>query len=95
MTDKIAEYLSRQPVKRAWLFGSFARGEETPESDVDLLVVYDRSRGPIGLFQYARMVREIEGLLGRKVDLVEDGTLRPTAALTADRDKKMIYERAY
>ena len=35
MTRKIAEYFKTQPVLKAWLFGSFARGEETPESDVD------------------------------------------------------------
>ena len=94
MTEKIADYFKTQPVKRAWLFGSFARGEETPDSDVDLLVVFDRSK-PIGLFRYARMHREMEELLGRKVDLVEEGTLRPAASVTANRDKKIIYERAF
>ena len=94
MTQQIAEYFKTQPVRRAWLFGSFARGEETPESDVDILVVFDRST-PIGLLRYTRMHREMEELLGRKVDLVEDGTLRPAASQTAEREKKIIYERAY
>ena len=70
MTQQIAEYFKTQPILKAWLFGSFARGEETKDSDVDLLVVYDRSQ-PIGLFRYARMHRELEERLGRKVDLVE------------------------
>lgn len=43
----IAEYFKTQPVLRAWLFGSFARGEATPESDVDILVEFDHST-PIG-----------------------------------------------
>ena len=94
LTRKIADYLKTQPVKKAWLFGSYARGEETPESDVDVLVIFDRSK-PIGLLRYAQMHLEMEDLLGRKVDLVEDGTLRPAASLTADRDKKIIYERTY
>ena len=38
MTKLIADYFKTQPVLKAWLFGSFARGEETPESDVDILV---------------------------------------------------------
>lgn len=38
MTKLIADYFKTQPVVKAWLFGSFARGEETPLSDVDLLV---------------------------------------------------------
>ena len=36
MTQQIAEYFKTQPVLRAWLFGSFARGEQTEDSDVDI-----------------------------------------------------------
>ena len=88
----IAEYFKTQPVLKAWLFGSYARGEETEDSDVDLLVKFDRSL-PIGLFAYIRMHRELEERLGRKVDLVEEGTLRPAAQIKANRDLKVIYER--
>ena len=38
MTRMIAEYFKTQPVLKAWLFGSFARGEEREDSDVDLLI---------------------------------------------------------
>ncbi|MBR6278808.1 MAG: nucleotidyltransferase domain-containing protein, partial [Bacteroidales bacterium] len=38
----LAEYFKNQPVLKAWLFGSFARGEENEASDVDILVVIDR-----------------------------------------------------
>lgn len=93
MIQMIADYFKTQPVVRAWLFGSFARGEETPESDVDILVQFDHSR-PIGLLRYAGMWREIEELIGRKVDLVEDGTLMPFAVESANRDKRLIYERS-
>ena len=93
MTEKITEYFKTQPVLKAWLFGSFARGEETENSDVDILVEFDRSL-PIGLFAYVRMCRELGEKIGRKVDLVEEGTLRPAAQLTASRDLKVIYERS-
>ena len=93
MQQTIAEYFKTQPVLKAWLFGSFARGEETPESDIDILVKFDRT-SPIGLFAYVRMHRELEERLGRKVDLVEEGTLRPAAQTTANRDLKVIYERS-
>ena len=92
MTQQIAEYFKTQPVLKAWLFGSFARGEEREDSDVDILVKFDRTL-PIGLFAYVRMNRELEERLGRKVDLVEEGTLRPAAQITANRDLKVIYER--
>ena len=94
ITQEIADYFKTQPVLKAWLFGSFARGEERPDSDVDLLVEFDHS-SPIGLFAYARMWREIEERLGRKVDLVENGTLLPFAIESANRDKKLIYEREF
>ena len=92
MQQTIAEYFKTQPVLKAWLFGSFARGEEREDSDVDILVKFDRTL-PIGLFAYVRMNRELEERLGRKVDLVEEGTLRPAAQITANRDLKLIYER--
>ena len=93
MQQRIADYFKTQPVLKAWLFGSYARGEETEDSDVDLLVKFDRSL-PIGLFAYIRMHRELEEKLGRKVDLIEEGTLRPAAQKTANRDLKVIYERS-
>ena len=93
MTRQIAEYFKTQPVVKAWLFGPYARGEQTEDSDVDLMVKFDRSL-PIGLFAFMRMHRELEEKLGRKVDLVEEGTLRPAAQLTANRDLKVIYERS-
>ena len=91
--DDIRHYFSTQPVKKAWLFGSFSRGEETPMSDVDILVEFDRSGKPVTLLTYARMWRELEERLGRNVDLVEEGTLKPYAIESANRDKCLIYER--
>lgn len=90
--DKINGYLSTQPIERAWVFGSFARGEEKPDSDIDIMVVYDRSR-PIGLMKIAGMYLDLKELLGREVDLIEEGTLRPWAEESVNRDKKLIYER--
>ncbi|MBQ6209712.1 MAG: nucleotidyltransferase domain-containing protein [Prevotella sp.] len=94
ITKAISDYFETQPVVRAWLFGSFARGEETPESDVDLLVVYDEN-ARVSLLTHAGMVVDLEDILHRPVDIVEDGTLKPWALESANRDKKLIYERAY
>jgi hypothetical protein len=92
MTQQIAEYFKTQPVLKAWLFGSFARGEETPESDVDILIVLDHSK-PVGL-QFFGMYEDLKELLGRPVDLVVDRSLAPFARESVERDKKLIYERA-
>jgi hypothetical protein len=91
MNKIIAEYFKTQPVLRAWLFGSYARGEENPDSDVDLLVELDESQR-IGL-RFFGMYMDLKELLGREVDLVADGCLMPFAEETANRDKLLIYER--
>ena len=84
-------YFSTQPVLKAWLFGSFSRGEETKDSDVDIMVSLDKSK-PIGL-KFFGMWSDLEELLGRKVDLVSEGTLLPFAQESVERDKILVYER--
>ena len=92
MTQAIAEYFKAQPVVKAWLFGSFARGEETPQSDVDILVEYDKD-ARISLLYISHMMGALEKVAGRRVDLIEDGCLLPFAEETVNRDKILIYER--
>jgi predicted nucleotidyltransferase len=92
MAQQIAEYFKTQPVLKAWLFGSYARGEETPESDVDILVVLDHSQ-PVGL-KFFGMYEDLKELLGRPVDLVVDRSLASFARESVERDKLLIYERA-
>ena len=92
MNQAIAEYFKTQPVLKAWIFGSFARGEETPLSDVDILVVLDHTQ-PVGLKFYG-MWNDLERLLNRSVDLVTEGSLADFARESVERDKILIYERA-
>ncbi len=61
-------------IRRMRVFGSVARGEETPDSDVDILV--DFAETP-DLFQFAGYRREISERLGRRVDLVTPDALHP------------------
>ena len=88
----IREYLSKQPISKAWLFGSFSRDEAKENSDIDILVQFTPG-AVVGLFKYSRMIRELGELLHRDVDLVEEGSLLPFAAKTAEIDKILIYER--
>ena len=91
--EKLQSYLTTIPVRKAWIFGSFARGEETPSSDIDLLVSYDDS-AKVSLLNVVRYKLDIERLTNRKIDLVEDGFLRGFALESTTRDKYIIYERA-
>ena len=92
MTKKIAEYFKTQPILKAWLFGSYSRGEEKPDSDVDILVIYDDA-SDVSLFTIGGIYMELKKILGREVDLVEEGTLRPWAVDAVNKEKKLIYER--
>ena len=60
--------------------------------DVDILVEFDKEK-PIGLLKFAGIICDLEDLIGHKVDLVEEGTLKSYAVESVNRDKKMIYER--
>ena len=91
MTDIIADYFKTKPVLKAWLFGSCSRGEERPDSDVDILVLLDHSQ-PIGL-EFFGMYEDLKDLLGRNVDLVTERSLAPFARESVERDRKLIYER--
>ena len=91
MQHAIADYFKTQPVVKAWIFGSFARGEETPLSDVDLLVQLDYSK--LDGFGFFGMWGDLERLLDRKVDLVTEAGLAPYTRESVERDKKLIYER--
>ena len=89
---QIRHYLSGQPVRCAWLFGSYSRGEENPDSDVDILVRYDDTN-KISLFTISRIMCSLSKIFNRKVDLVEEDSLLPFAASGAFHDRILIYER--
>jgi hypothetical protein len=92
MIQQIAEYFKTQPVLKAWLFGSYSRGEERPDSDVDILVQYDREQ-PVGLLRISKMQLVLEHLLGKDVDLVDQETLFPWVEDNVNREKELIYAR--
>ncbi len=73
--DKTLPILKRYGVKKAALFGSFARGTIVTEaSDIDILVEIEED---ISLLDFVGLKLELEEILGRKVDLVEYSTLKP------------------
>ncbi len=92
MIPQIQGYLADQPVSKAWLFGSYSRGEETANSDIDLLVEYTDSDS-ISLFTISRIATALRKLTGKTVDLVERNRLLPFASKSAEQDKILIYER--
>jgi len=70
-------------VIRLSLFGSTVRGDARPDSDVDLLAVFDSSRR-ISLLDMAGIELKLSAMLGRKVDLIEEGTLKPRVQVSVE-----------
>ena len=90
--EGIRKYFSSQPIERVWLFGSYARGTERPDSDIDLLVKFE-NEATIGLITLSRIVMDLKEIVEKDVDLVVDGTLFPWIEEKVEKDKILIYER--
>lgn len=89
----IQHYFTSTPIEKAWLFGSFARREERPDSDIDILVSLDDNTR-LGLLAFSNLSVELERITGRSIDLVVDKTLKSFAVDSVNKEKKLIYERA-
>ena len=79
-------------VEKVWLFGSYARDEQTPLSDIDLIVRFQPG-SKIDLWDVAGIIQDLEDVLGCQVDLVREGGEKPFAAANIEKDKVAIYEK--
>ncbi|MCX5720031.1 MAG: nucleotidyltransferase domain-containing protein [Bacteroidia bacterium] len=89
--ETINDYFRARPVLKAYLFGSYVRGEADNQSDIDILVDLDYTR-KIGL-QFIQMKIDLEKLLNSKVDLVSSNGLSEYIKPLVDNEKKLIYAR--
>lgn len=94
MSDQIADIIKRSaPVLKnhhaveAYVFGSTARGENRPDSDIDILVRFDKIRG---LFAFVGTKLALEDALGKKVDLVHIDALRKEFREDVKRERVKI-----
>ncbi len=91
ITEKISPILREYRIKKASIFGSVSRGEDTPKSDVDLLVEFDRD-AKMGLYEYMDMKEKMEQSLHRKVDVVAEDRLNNMLRAYITPDLKIVYE---
>ena len=80
--EQVMAVAARHHANRVRIFGSVARGDDRPDSDIDLLVDFAPDSS---LFDLMRMARELEELLGHPVDVVSTGGLK-------DRDRHILAE---
>lgn len=88
--EKLVPILRNYGVKRASVFGSVSRGEDRPDSDVDLLVDLGEQR--MGMFEYMDFIEKLEEKLNRKVDVVTERSLNKFLRPYISPDLKVIYE---
>ena len=89
--DIINNYFRARPVLKAYLFGSYVRGEANDRSDIDILVDLDYSQ-KIGL-QFIQMKIDLEKLLNANVDLVSSNGLSEYIRPLVDSEKQLIYAK--
>ncbi|OGE81032.1 MAG: hypothetical protein A3H72_03715 [Candidatus Doudnabacteria bacterium RIFCSPLOWO2_02_FULL_48_8] len=87
---KITPVLQQSGVEYAGVFGSLARGQDRPDSDVDLLVRFQELPG---LFGYIRLERRLSEVLGKKVDLATEESLHPMIKGNVLSELKPVYEK--
>lgn len=87
----IQAYLKDKPVLKAYLFGSYVRGEAGKGSDIDILVELDYQPG-IGML-FLRMKEDLEELLHKQVDLVSANGVSKYIKPHIDLEKELIYAR--
>jgi len=68
------DLVSRYPISELGIFGSYSRGDQTAESDIDILVDFDKS---IDGFQYIRLAHELEDIFDIKIDIVSRKAIKP------------------
>lgn len=89
--EVLQQYFQDKPVNRAYLFGSYARGEAKEESDIDLLVELDYS-SKIGTL-FFRMTSDLEELFAKKVDLLSSEAITEAIKESVFKERVLVYER--
>lgn len=91
ISSAVSRVLPLYDVREAYLFGSFARGEQTPDSDIDLRLVCDDTMTFGTLYELSL---ELEMELGRKIDIVTNPPelMRPTFRKNLEQDEVRLYE---
>jgi predicted nucleotidyltransferase len=89
--EVINDYFRARPVLKAYLFGSYVRGDADNQSDIDILVDLDYSQ-KIGL-QFVQMKIDLEKLLNANIDLVSSNGLSEYIRPLVDSEKQLIYAK--
>ena len=89
--EAVAGFCRRWRIRELALFGSAARQELRPDSDIDVMVRFDDD-APWDLFDLVTVKSELEDLFGRAIDLIESGTIdNANRRDSIERDLQVVY----
>ena len=88
--DRMKDILKRNNVSMLGLFGSYSRGEESGNSDIDLLIKFSKK---ISLLAHIKLQRELSELLGKNVDLLTENSISPYLRENIMNDLRVVYEK--
>lgn len=86
--EKIIKFLKNEGAKRISVFGSYVRGEEKRESDIDIIVEFSERKS---LLELVRIERELSEFLGIKVDLLTEQSISPYLIDSIRKEMEVIY----
>ena len=88
--ERLAALCRQYQVQELSVFGSMARGDNRPDSDIDILVLF-QPEARIGLIEYSRLMEDLSGLMGRKVDLVSKKYLKALIRDQVLQEARLLY----
>jgi uncharacterized protein len=92
LKSKCLEYFLNKPVQRVYLFGSYAREEQTKESDLDLLVELEYEKGIAKMF--TTMVTELQTQFSIPIHLITENSISPLLKEIIFKERILIYEKS-
>ena len=85
---QLQKYFADKPVKKVFVFGSFARNEQKDSSDIDLIISLSH---PVGLFTLGNYVADLEDITKRKIDIATQNSITPDFLALIQKDLKEVY----
>ncbi len=85
---QLQNYFADKPVKKVFVFGSFARDKDNSSSDIDLII---NPSHPVGLFALGKYVADLEEITSRKIDIATQNSITPEFLALIQKDLKEVY----
>lgn len=87
--SEIVDFLKKHDATKIAVFGSYIRDEETPNSDIDVIIDFKK---PMGLLKFVSIQQDLSDKIGIKVDLVTEDGISPYLIKSIRKEMRVLYE---